>query len=104
MRIEVIDGGWTTPQARAYAEYRLFTTLARHARAIRTVRVILERRQRKGGAEGAICAVDVVLEPSGTVRARANGRQPHGAIDKAADRIGELLNRLPFRTYLGPSH
>jgi ribosome-associated translation inhibitor RaiA len=93
MRIEVIDSGLTTPQARSYAEYRLFTTLARHARAIRSVRVILERSQRKDGAEEVICAVDVGLEPSGSIRARANGRQPHGAIDRAAERIGDLLNR-----------
>jgi ribosome-associated translation inhibitor RaiA len=93
MRIEVVDGGWTTPQARAYAEYRLFTTLARHARVIRSVRVNLERSQRKHGAEEVICEVDVGLEPSGSVRTRANGGQPHGAIDRAAERIGDLLNR-----------
>ncbi|HJR60458.1 MAG TPA: HPF/RaiA family ribosome-associated protein [Vicinamibacterales bacterium] len=94
MRIEVIDnGGLSTAQARAYAEYRLFATLARHARVIRTVRVILEQVERKGAADGVTCAVEVVLEPSGCVRARANGRQAHGAIDAAAERIETLINR-----------
>lgn len=92
MRIEVIDsGGLTTAQARAYAEYRLFATLARHARVIRSVRVILEQLEGKGAADGVTCAVDVVLEPSGSIRARANGLRPHGAIDRAAERIGDLI-------------
>jgi ribosome-associated translation inhibitor RaiA len=96
MRIEVIDkGAVITAPTRAYAEYRMFATLARHARVIRSVRVILGHSERKGAVDGVTCAVDVVLEPSGSVRARANGPQPHGAIDRAAERIGDLFNRRP---------
>jgi hypothetical protein len=94
MRIEVIDnGGLTTAQTRAYAEYRLFATLARHARVIRSVRVILRPVERKDIADGVICVVAVALEPSGSIRARANGRQAHGAIDRVAARIGDLISR-----------
>ena len=94
MRIEVIDScGLTTVQARAYAEYRLFATLAQHARLIRSVRVTLEQLEGKGVADGVTCAVDVVLEPSGSIRARANGLRPHGAIDRAAARIGDLMTQ-----------
>jgi hypothetical protein len=94
MRIEVIDnGGLITAQARAYAEYRLFATLARHARVIRSVHVILGPVERKNAAAGVTCVVDVLLEPSGSLRARANGPQSHGAIDRAAERIGDVISR-----------
>jgi hypothetical protein len=94
MRIDVIDsGGLTTAQGRAYAEYRVFAALARYARAIRSVRVTIEQVEREGKADGLTCAVDVVLEPAGSVRVRANGRLPHAVIDRAAERIGDLLSR-----------
>ena len=100
MRIEVIDdGGVTTTKARAYAEYRLFATLARHAHGIRSVRVILGQVERNGVDGRVTCAVDVLLDPCGSIRARANGRQTHGTIDRAAERIGDLIVRrtLPDR-------
>jgi ribosome-associated translation inhibitor RaiA len=99
MRIEVIGtDDSTTPQARAYAEYRFFAALARHTRVIRRVRVVLAHAERNGSAGSVTCAVDVMLEPSGSARARA--REPHafGAIDRAAERIGDLMARSAFQS------
>jgi len=91
MRIDVIaEDAPTAAASRAYAEFRLFSTLARHTRAIRSVRVILEHG---GGIDREICVVEVVLEPSGYARARGHARHACGAIDKAAKRIGDLMNR-----------
>jgi hypothetical protein len=93
MRIDVIDEDESAPaRARAYAEYRLFATLARHARGIRSVRVVLHVAH-KGLTDRASCVITVVLEPSGSAVARAYGRHVHGAIDRAAGRIGDLINR-----------
>ena len=93
MRIDVIDEDETaSAQARAYAEYKLFATLARHAAGIRSIRVLLSE-ERKGAGGRTICAVNVVLEPSGSLVVRAHGPHPHGAIDRAAERMGDLVNR-----------
>jgi hypothetical protein len=91
MRIEVTGTDSTTPQARAYAEYRLFATLARHTREIRSVRVALGHAGRGGSA--ALCVVNLDLEPAGSARVRAQGPHALGAIDRAAARIGDLMAR-----------
>jgi ribosome-associated translation inhibitor RaiA len=97
MRIDVIDeDDSTTAQFRVYAEYRLFATLARYTRGIRSVRAVLHV-ERKGVADRATCVVTVVLEPSGSAVARAHGSHVHGAIDRAAGRIGDLINRRPLQ-------
>src|SRR3982751_2122785 len=94
MRIDVIGtGDSTTPQARAYAEYRLFATLARHTRVIRCVRVVLAHAERNGSAGRVTCAVDLILEPSGSARARAQGPHAFRASDRAAERIADLMAR-----------
>jgi ribosome-associated translation inhibitor RaiA len=94
MQIEVIGtDDSSTAKARAYAEYRLFATLARHARVIRSVRVVLSHLERNGNAGQVTCAVNLVLEPCGSVRARAQEPHAHGAIDRAAERIGNLMDR-----------
>jgi ribosome-associated translation inhibitor RaiA len=94
MLIEVIaTDGATTPQARAYAEYRVFAALARHTRVIRHVRVELAHAEGNGRAGCVRCAVHLTLQPSGSARARAQGPHAFGAIDRAADRIGEVMAR-----------
>jgi ribosome-associated translation inhibitor RaiA len=90
MRIDVIAEGAPMAAAfRAYAEFRLFSTLARHTRAIRSVRVILEHT----GIDRETCVIEVALDPSGSARARGHARHACGAIDRAAERIGQLMNR-----------
>jgi ribosome-associated translation inhibitor RaiA len=99
MRIEVIGtDDSATPQARAYAEYRLFATLARHLPVIRSVRVMLAHAKRNGRAERVTCLVELVLEPAGSVRTRAQGPHPYGAIDRAAERIGDLMARRTIQS------
>jgi ribosome-associated translation inhibitor RaiA len=94
MRIEVIGAAdSTTPQARAYTEYRLFATLARHMRVIRRVREVLAHAERNGNADRVRCVVNLVLEPTGSVCARAQGPHAYGAIDRATERIGDLMAR-----------
>ena len=94
MRIEVIgEEKSTIAQARAYAEYRVFATLARHARRIRSVQVVLGQVERKGASDRVTCVVNVVLEPSGSARVRAHAPHARGAIDRAAERVGDLMKR-----------
>jgi ribosome-associated translation inhibitor RaiA len=94
LRIEIIGAnGVTTPQARAYTEYRLFATLARHMRVIRSARVVLAHAERNGNADRVTCVVNLVLEPAGSACARGQGPHAYSAIDRAAERIGDLMAR-----------
>jgi len=99
MRIDIIaTDDSTTPQARAYAEYRVFAALARHTRVIRSVCVKLAHAERNGSAGCSTCSVYLMLEPSGSARARAQGPHAFGAIDRAAERIGDLMARRSSET------
>ena len=94
MHIQVIgDDESSNAQARTYAEYRVFAALARHARRVSGVSVVLRRVTRDGTCDSAVCSVTVALEPSGSLRARSRGRHPYAAIDRAVHRIGELVRR-----------
>jgi len=42
--------------------------------------------------------VYLMLEPSGSARARAQGPHAFGAIDRAAERIGDLMARRSSET------
>lgn len=94
MRIEVIANNESvSARIRAYAEYRLFTTLARHERVIRKVWIILGPPDPQAG--GALtCGVDVSLQASGSARVLAHGAHMHAAIDSAAECIGLVIDRL----------
>src|SRR4051812_17355721 len=94
MRIDVIaTDGATTPQARAYAEYRVFAALARHTRVIRSVRVELAHAEGNDRPCCVRCAVHLTLQPSGSARARAQSPHAFAAIDRAADRIRDVMAR-----------
>lgn len=94
MHIEVVgEDKSSSRQARAYAEYRVFAALARHTRLIRRVRVVIRRDARAASYGTVICVVLVALEPSGTLRTRAQAHHVYGAINRAVDRIGGLLRR-----------
>ena len=64
------DDKFISAQARTYAEYRVFSALARHTRKFRRVRVVLRQRDDRGTCDTVACAVTVALEPSGSVRIR----------------------------------
>src|SRR2546425_11267800 len=101
MRIEVIGEDESIhAQARTYAEYRVFAALARHTRRVRGARVVLRRAERDRTRDTVVCTVTLALEPSGSVRTRARGRHAYAAIDRAAERIAELMRR---RTAQRPS-
>ena len=94
MRIEVTaNDDVVSPRLRAYAECRLFTTLARHAGVIRKVWVILGSSDPEAGGP-LTCEVDVSLRASGSARVLAHGSHMHAAIDSAAELIGRVIDRL----------
>jgi hypothetical protein len=93
MRIDVIARGEPgQAQVRAYAEYRLFATLTPHTQRVRSARIVL-RRDPAGASQEIVCSVTVKLEPSGSIRMRANGTPASAAIDRAAECIGRLMAR-----------
>ena len=94
MRIEVIGAdGSTTAQARAYTEYRLFRNAgATHARDSQRPRGT-RAYGTNGNADRVTCVVNLVLEPTGSVCARAQGPHAYSAIDRAAEGIGDLMAR-----------
>jgi len=94
MRIEVIgEDESSNVQARTYAEYRVFAALARHTPRVRGAHVVLRRDQRIGTCDTVVCTVTVALEPSGSVRTRSRGQHVYEAINRAVERIGDLMRR-----------
>jgi hypothetical protein len=87
-RIHVV--GDAISQARTYAEYRVFSALTRHARRFRRARVVLRARNH-ATYPMVTCAVSVALEPSGLVRVRATEPHAYAAINRAIDRLGDVL-------------
>jgi ribosome-associated translation inhibitor RaiA len=93
IRIEVVgEDDSSNAQARTYAEYRVFAALARHTQHVRGAKVVL-RRARDGTCENVVCAVTIALEPSGYVRTRACGGHAYAAINRAVERVGDLMRR-----------
>ena len=75
-------------QILAYAEYRLFAVLARYA-GIRSARVVLQ--DDPGG--GVRCSVTVDFDSASSARARVKGTHAAGTIDRAAERVVEMMRR-----------
>jgi ribosome-associated translation inhibitor RaiA len=91
MKISVTDIGCTFGrQTRAYAEYRIFSSVARFGGIVREAHVSLTSR-RAGGA--ARCVVALTVNAGGCLRVSAGGRHVYDAINRAAERIGEELRR-----------
>ena len=94
MHIDVIGEDRTiTADVRAYAEYRVFAMLARYAEFVRSARVVLRPAGRDRTGKQIVCSVTVALEPSGYARTRVSKPVVIRAIDDAAERIGDLMNR-----------
>jgi len=62
-------------------------------RVIRSVRVVLAHAGRNDNADCVTCVVNLVLESDGSACSRARGPHAHSAIDRAAERIGDLMAR-----------
>ena len=77
-----------SPQVLAYAEYRLFAVLARYS-GVRGARVVL----RQDAVRGVRCSVTIDFDSVASVRANANGRSVSDTIDRAAERVVQLMRR-----------
>jgi ribosome-associated translation inhibitor RaiA len=91
-RITVVaDDKAISSQARTYAEYRVFSALTRHAIKFRSARVLLRPSDDRDTCARVTCAVSVVLEPSRSVRVRVTGPHVYAAINRAIERLGDVL-------------
>ena len=91
MKIQVADIARTFGrQTRAYAEYRIFWSLARFSGVVREAAVSLAPADR---GHGVVCAVVVRFEMGLPVRVTARGRHAYDAINRVAHRIGPALRR-----------
>jgi ribosome-associated translation inhibitor RaiA len=92
MRIRI--SGIDTPVAdekRAYAEYRVFTSIAPYEPQVGAVDVVIGRELT--ARRQFLCTVTVDLGRAGRIKTQARARYPSAAIDRAADRIALLIGR-----------
>ena len=75
------------PQVLAYAEYRLFAVLARYV-GVRGARAILQEAD--GGVQ---CSITIDFDATASARARVRGPHAAGTIDRAAERVVQLMRR-----------
>ena len=87
MRIEVLGEDSISPQARTYAEYRVFAALAQSAERVRGARVVLRSLDRYGACERVVCAITINLEGTGSLRIRTTGAHAYAAINRAVERV-----------------
>jgi ribosome-associated translation inhibitor RaiA len=91
MRIDVTDIGRTFGrQTRAYAEYRIFASLAQFSEVVREAEVSLTPAAR---GRSVVCSVLVGVETGVPVRVTARGRHAYDAINRVADRLGRALRQ-----------
>jgi hypothetical protein len=95
VRIEVRHDGRFDAQTQAYAEYRVFATLAPLGNGVRHVTLTLAPADPSGAhpvsGTRVLCTVSVVTGPGHRAEVRAKGRHPYEAIDRAAGRIRNVL-------------
>jgi ribosome-associated translation inhibitor RaiA len=90
MRISVADIGYAFGrQTRAYAEYRIFSSVSRFG-VVHDADVSLTSRQASGAAR---CVVALTVDGGHRLLVSARGRHVYDAINRAAERIGEELRR-----------
>ena len=90
MRIAVTDIGRTFGrQTRAYAEYRIFSSLSRFGHVVRDVDVSLTSTA--GDESNALCVVIVTISSGIHLEVRAIGRHAYDAINRAAERIAAVV-------------
>ena len=89
MRIHVLGEDAISPQARTYAEYRVFAALTQLAEReqVRHARVVLRSASRSGACEAVTCTVTVALDGQNSMRVRARGDHAYAAINRAVERI-----------------
>ena len=77
-------------QTRAYAEYRIFSSLARFGEIVDEADISLTSR-RTGGA--ARCVVFLSIRGGRRLRVSARGRHAYDAINRAARRVDDEVRR-----------
>lgn len=93
MRIVVTDVARTFGrQTRAYAEFRVFSSLARFSGVVRDVNVSLTLMSVPHGLTVS-CLVVVTIGNGSRLQVRARGRHAYDAIDRAAQRISDEVRR-----------
>ena len=91
MNIEVTDIARTFGrQTLAYAEYRIFSSLARFTEYVRDVAVSLTP---DATGRSVLCSVVVTFASGTPIRFTARGRHAYNAINRVARRIGPALHR-----------
>jgi ribosome-associated translation inhibitor RaiA len=100
MRIHVLAEDGISPQARTYAEYRVFAALSQivDTEQVRDARVVLRPMKRQGGGEAVSCTVTVALDPAGALRVRTAGAHAYAAINRAVDL---LRSKKPQKVSVG---
>jgi ribosome-associated translation inhibitor RaiA len=91
MKIEVTEIARTFGrQTRAYAEYRIFSSLAQFSDVVREAEVSLTPT---ASGHSVACSVLVSFEKDMPVRVTARGRHAYDAINRVAHRLGHKLRR-----------
>lgn len=80
-----------TDSLRAYMEYRLFTSVARHHAIVQGADVRV-RRETLGHAR-FVCTIALDLGHAGRVKTQARGTHLEAAIERATERAAWLLDR-----------
>ncbi len=92
MKIAVTDIGRAFGrQTRAYAEYRVFSSLARLSDVVQDATVSLTPPTVT--EPSVVCDVSVTVQQGTQVRVTARGRHAYDAINRAAERINNALRR-----------
>lgn len=84
-------------QSRAYAEYKVFSSLAPRAREIDRVEVVLAVQSSGPNGADIECAVTVHLADGGAEHVNVRTSGAYAAIDRAALRIEAAMNRRAAR-------
>jgi ribosome-associated translation inhibitor RaiA len=89
VRIEVLGGDAISPQARAYAEYRVFAALTqiRERQQVRRARVVLRSVNGGRSCDRVSCTVTVALNGLNPLRIRTIGAHAYAAINRAVERL-----------------
>jgi ribosome-associated translation inhibitor RaiA len=89
MGVHVVgDGEAITAQTRAYAEYRVFATLAAHTHRVSRAQIVLRHENQPGAPGNCTCEVTLLLlGRRARLRIRAQGLHPYSAIDRAVARL-----------------
>jgi ribosome-associated translation inhibitor RaiA len=91
MQIEVLGEHSISPQARSYAEYRLFAALSQvvDTSRVRRARLALRRTKQKADSDSVSCTVTVEIDTDEVLRIRTTGDHPYAAINRAVARLSE---------------